>query len=72
MAILRNDHLSLEILYSYFDTGWIHYDISCRWRDVPILNPALFWDDHLVPPDRKGIISACDLDRCRLARRCRQ
>lgn len=66
MAILRNDHLSLEIVYSYFDSDWIHYDIWCRWRDVPILNPALFSNDHLVPPDRKGIISACDLDRCSL------
>lgn len=66
MAILRNDHLSLEIVYAYFDSDWIHYHIWCRWRDVPILNPALFSNDHLVPPDRKGIISACDLDRCSL------
>lgn len=66
MAILRNDNLSLEISYRWFDAGWISYDIWCRWRDIPVLNPAVLRDNIPQPPHRAGVIETEDFGECGL------
>jgi hypothetical protein len=66
MAILSIGNLSLEIAYRWFDAGWVKYDIWCRWRGVPVFNPAILGNMAPQSADRAGVIEAMDYEICGL------
>lgn len=41
MAVLQNGDLSLDIAYRSYELGGVEYDITLRWRGVPVLNDAI-------------------------------
>ena len=66
MASLSIGNLSLEIAYSGFDTGWVCYDIACRWRGLSVINPAILEQVSAVPSEWSGGIMVKEHGECSL------
>jgi hypothetical protein len=67
MAKITVEDLSLEIAYTFFEDGWVYYDIWYRWRDEPIINDAILkrHNDHWAKRG-KGAIKACEHRGCEI------